>query len=77
MVGHLGVLTASGTPIINGPESHPQFRGLWLMGKAPRLWGVFYAARVEARRMALEIGKRQAAGKAETIVSRPAVLAGR
>ena len=62
MVGHLGVLNDRGRPIFNGPESHPQFEGLWFMGMAPRLWGVFYAARNEARRLAASISKRQNAG---------------
>jgi cation diffusion facilitator CzcD-associated flavoprotein CzcO len=77
MVGHLGVLNDSGTPVINGPESHPEFKGLWFMGMAPRLWGVFYAAHVEARQLATEIRKRQAASEAKTVAPTPALLARR
>lgn len=63
LAGHLGVLDERGRPLFNGPEAHPDFQGLWFMGMAPRLCGVFYAARGEARRLAALVKKRQAAGK--------------
>jgi len=59
LVGHLGVLNASGKPVYSGSESHPEFEGLWFMGMTPRLPGVFYAARGEARKIAAAIKQKE------------------
>lgn len=55
LVNHLGVLDATGHPIHPGPIPHPDYKGLWFMGMTPRLPGVFFAARGEARQLAREI----------------------
>jgi cation diffusion facilitator CzcD-associated flavoprotein CzcO len=59
MVGHLGILNASGEPMTNGAESIPEFNGLWFMGMRPRLPGVFYAARHEGRELAVAIKQKE------------------
>lgn len=59
LVGHLGVLDEAGKPIYSGPESHPGLNGLWFMGMTPRLPGVFYTARREARQIAVMIKKKR------------------
>lgn len=77
MVGHLDVLDGKGRPIFNSPEAHPQFEGLWFMGMAPRLPGVFYAARGEARRLAALIKKKQAPYERQKWLTKPALAAWR
>ena len=77
MVGHMDVLDKNGKPIFNGPDAHPAFEGLWFMGMAPRLPGVFYAARDEARRLAASIRKRQAPRRHKVTLAKRALLAGR
>lgn len=67
LVGHLGVLNGAGRPLFNGSEYYPDYQGLWFMGMVPRLPGVFYAARGEARRLAKAIKKRQAAIHPDTV----------
>lgn len=75
MVGHLGVLNDNGKPVYSGPENHPDFDGLWFMGMKPRLPGVFYAARGEARRLAALIKKRQVALKKHGALPARTILA--
>ena len=55
LVGHLGVLDETGHPTHPGPIPHPDYEGLWFMGMTPRLPGVFYAARGEAKHLARKI----------------------
>jgi len=59
LVGHLGVLDEAGKPVYSGPKSHPGFNGLWFIGMTPRLPGVFYTARREARQIAVKIKKKR------------------
>jgi len=54
-VGHLGVLDETGHPTHPGPIPHPDHNGLWFMGMTPRLPGVFYAARGEAKQLARKV----------------------
>ena len=75
MVGHLGVLDDYGNPAYSGPEAHLEFEGLWFMGMKPRLPGVFYAARGEARRLAALIKKRQAVIQEQGALPARAMLA--
>ena len=75
MVGHLDVLDSKGKPIFNGPEAHPDFEGLWFMGMAPRLPGVFYAARGEARRLAALIKKKQSSYERQGALASPVLAA--
>ena len=70
MVGHLGILDESGSPPQTGAVSHPNYGGLWFMGMAPQLSGVFYTARFEAKELSRAVLKRQ---KTQTItVKKPA-----
>lgn len=55
LVGHLGVLDETGHPTHPGPIPHPDYEGLWFMGMTPRLPGVFYAARGEAKHFARKV----------------------
>jgi cation diffusion facilitator CzcD-associated flavoprotein CzcO len=55
LVGHLGVLDETGHPTHPGPIPHPDHEGLWFMGMTPRLPGVFYAARGEAKHLARKV----------------------
>jgi len=54
LVGHLGVLSRNGIPIINAPA--PALPGLWLFGMTPHIEGHLVARRREARRLAKQIG---------------------
>lgn len=73
MVGHLGILDASGHPIINGAESMPEFKGLWFMGMRPRLPGVFYAARHEGRELAVAIKQKEKERTQHALIQSPAL----
>ncbi len=76
LVGHLGVLDGSGRPIHPGPIPHPDHTGLWFMGMTPRLPGVFYAARGEARRLARRIRRSLESGEKRVAGPRPAFSLG-
>jgi hypothetical protein len=52
LVGHLGILDEIGRPTHTGSKHHPDHKNLWFMGMTPRLPGVFYAARGEAKQLA-------------------------
>lgn len=55
LVSHLGVLDETGHPTHPGPIPHPVHKGLWFMGMTPRLPGVFYAARGEAKQLTRKV----------------------
>jgi NADPH-dependent 2,4-dienoyl-CoA reductase/sulfur reductase-like enzyme len=55
LVSHLGVLDETGHPTHPGPITDQNHKGLWFMGMTPRLPGVFYAARGEARQLARKV----------------------
>jgi len=55
LVGHLGILDEIGRPTPPGSKHHPDHKGLWFMGMTPRLPGVFYAARGEAKQLARKV----------------------
>jgi cation diffusion facilitator CzcD-associated flavoprotein CzcO len=48
MVGHLGVLDASGRPRFNGGQSDPALPGLWFSGMRADIRGCFVNARLKA-----------------------------
>ncbi len=58
MVSHLGVLDNTGHPTHPGPIPHPDRKGLWFMGFSPRLPGVFYSARAEAKQLTRQVRRR-------------------
>ena len=55
MLGHLGVLTESGKPLIHGAEQQPSCPGLWFTGMQPRLTGFLYMAGRTGREIAVAI----------------------
>jgi cation diffusion facilitator CzcD-associated flavoprotein CzcO len=72
LVGHLGVLDEAGKPFDDGHQADAGLEGLWCMGMTPRLPGVFYSARSEARRIAGEIQKRKALSRHRPVNRSPA-----
>lgn len=56
LIGHLGVLDASGTP---RPSASDETRGLYYVGFIPRLGGLLFDIGIEARRVTRAIARRQ------------------
>ena len=52
MLGHLGILDATGAPKIHGAQQHPRAPGLWFAGMRPPLRGTLNAAGKTARQIA-------------------------
>jgi putative flavoprotein involved in K+ transport len=52
LAGHLGVLDASGRPLMHGPHEHPNAPGLYFVGFQLTLGGTFRLVGTEARRLA-------------------------
>jgi cation diffusion facilitator CzcD-associated flavoprotein CzcO len=71
LVGHLGVLDEMGRPISSGPEPVEGFEGLWFLGMKPRLPGVFYAARHEARVLAAAMKRKGMLKKQKAAIPSP------
>jgi len=57
MVGDLGVLDDLGLPKQSGAIPNQDHSGLWFMGMKPRLPGVFYTARFEAKALSQAVVK--------------------
>jgi cation diffusion facilitator CzcD-associated flavoprotein CzcO len=72
LVGHLGVLDAAGKPLASEHQTEAGLEGLWFMGMTPRLPGVFYAARREARRIAGKIQNRATSPRRRPMSASPA-----
>jgi hypothetical protein len=62
-----------GRPISSGPEPVEGFEGLWFLGMKPRLPGVFYAARSEARDLAAVMKAKALATKQKAAIPSPAL----
>lgn len=68
LVGHLGVLNESGEPIANGAPSYPGSPGLYFNGYRTALWSQLGPMRIEARRIARQVGRQR---RAQAPIPRP------
>jgi putative flavoprotein involved in K+ transport len=60
LVGHLGVLDSRGHPIVHGSRTAPGAPGLYFTGYTNPISGMFRELRIDARRIARTIARRQA-----------------
>jgi cation diffusion facilitator CzcD-associated flavoprotein CzcO len=61
IVGHLGLLSADGRPLVAGPRTHPRAPNLFFAGYTPELSGNIREAARTAARIAREIDRRSRA----------------
>jgi cation diffusion facilitator CzcD-associated flavoprotein CzcO len=58
LVGHLGVLDASGRPLAHGARTHPAAPGLYFVGYTNPPSGMFREVAIDARRIAAAVSRR-------------------
>jgi hypothetical protein len=61
LVGHLDVLDAAGVPVVSGGQQHDSAPGLFFNGYRADLSGQLRLMRIDARRIAKEVRRQQAA----------------
>jgi cation diffusion facilitator CzcD-associated flavoprotein CzcO len=59
LVGHLGVLDATGAPTVHGPRTHPGAPGLHFIGMLPTFKGLLFQINRDARAIARRIAPRE------------------
>lgn len=57
LVGHLGVLDATGAPRVHGARTHPDAPGLHFIGMLPTMAGMLFQINRDARATARQIGR--------------------
>ena len=63
LVGHLGVLTAAGHPIVHGGRTDPRAPGLYFIGFTEPLSGNLREIRLDARRIARAVARERGHGR--------------
>ncbi|MGN6473938.1 MAG: flavin-containing monooxygenase [Mycobacteriales bacterium] len=58
LVGHLGILNASGRPTVHGTATHPAAPNLWFTGFTNPVSGMFREMAIDARRIARAVARR-------------------
>jgi putative flavoprotein involved in K+ transport len=59
LVGHLGVLDASGRPTVRGAATHPAAPNLWFTGFTNPVSGMFREMAIDARRIARAVARQK------------------
>src|SRR5207244_11739870 len=52
LVGHLGVLSAAGRPLVHGPQTHANAPGLYFVGYKAEISGNIHQMSIQARKIA-------------------------
>jgi hypothetical protein len=78
LVGHLGVLTAKGRPVVRGGHTDPAAPNLWFTGYTNPVSGAFREAGLDAKRIARAVVRARHSGFVDTLrVSAPRVMPGK